>query len=99
MIKITTNKTKKLPDLIDPCKMLNTPHGTVFQQYVSGKPVQDFYISCGASEPSVVHIWDDSDDKTQRLSTDDLKSLRGLADHVKVAISDVIVEISINIGK
>ena len=97
MIKITVNKSKTKPlDLIDPCKMINTPYGTIFQQYVSDKPVNDFYISCGHAEPSVIHVWYDEEDKNYKLSTDTFKSLKGLASHVKVLEVDATIELIIN---
>ena len=95
MIKITINNTKEDLDFIDPCSMLNSEYGTIFQQWFNGKPMQDFYMSCGYAEKSMVHIWHCSENKCFKLSTDDLKSLKGLAKTVKVVKIDATVEINL----
>lgn len=89
-IKIKQKNTKKL-DLLSPKDMLNTPYGTVFQQY-NNEPQNQFYISCGQSEPSVICIWYESGE--YKLSTDNLKGLLEFYKHIKVKKVD---NVSINI--
>lgn len=97
MIKININNTKSGPKLIDPCEMINSAYGTIFQQYFNGIQSNDFYISCGLCEKNIIHIWYSEEDKKYQLSTDDLKSLKGLVDRVKVCAIDATIELNINI--
>lgn len=95
MIKIKVGRDLPNEELIDPTDMINSPDGTIFQQYTNGKPTKDYYVSCGPAEKSVIHIWHDDDTRQHRLSTDDKKSLKELLDHVKVKVIDATLEINL----
>lgn len=97
MIKIKVNDNTEDELLVDPIAMINTEHGTLFQQYFNGKPCKDYYISCGHSELCVIHMWYSDEDGEYRLSTDDMKSLQGLVDAVKVKEINGLIEIKLSI--
>lgn len=85
-MNITVKNISNNVKLIDPVRMLDNiwPAGTVFQQYVSGSPTKDYYITCGHHEDSVITIWYCDEDFRHKLSTDNIKSLSELLSHVKV---------------
>lgn len=91
-IKIKERSTSKF---LDPCDMLGTPYGTVFQQYFKGHPEDTYYVSCGNGEKSVLTIWFDDESELFKLSTDDRESLSELVDSVRVAIVDADVKIKL----
>jgi len=95
MIKIKVKKSEG--ELIEPVKMLNTPHGTVFQQFFHGKPQKSYYVSCGHLEESVINIWYSKESKEWLLSTDDKESLLGLNLPVMVKKVDVDLRIELNV--
>lgn len=85
-MNITVKNTKKDSALIDPIRMLDNiwPHGIVFQQYVSGNPTKNYYITCGHYEDAVINIWYCDEECKYKLSTDNVKSLTEFLSHVKV---------------
>jgi hypothetical protein len=95
MIKIKVKKSDG--GLISPVDMLNTPHGTVFQQFFDGKAQKNYYVSCGHAEESVINIWYSDESKKWALSTDDKKSLLGLTSPVMVKKIDAELEIELNV--
>lgn len=98
MIKITIqNDTDN--DLIDPCQMIDTEYGTVFQQYFKNKAQNHYYISCGHCEKSVVSLWYNDEEKKHQLSTDDIESLKELVKSVKVKQIDATIEITLAVGE
>lgn len=96
MINIQVKQEVKTMALCHPIEMLDDkwPHGQVFQQYFTGIPQKDFYISCGGYEPSVVHVWL-NDERLYRLSTDNRESLLGLNATVLVAPIEANVSITL----
>mgnify|MGYP003526312992 CR=1 FL=1 len=95
MITIKVNDKKRSNDLIDPCDMIGSPHGTVFQQYLNEKAEECYYISCGHGEKSVVQLWFSIEEDEYCLSTDNAKSLAELYDTVKVREIDATIEINL----
>ena len=95
MIIINVSRDNEVVDLIDPVEMINSPEGTVFQQYFNNKPTNQYYISCGVNEESLVQIWYDDEDGKHRLSTENKKSLKKLYDTVKVKKTDAVIEINL----
>lgn len=97
MIKIKVNNKEIDNDLMNPCEMIGTPHGTIFQQYHDGIMCEEYYVSCGGGENSVIHIWHSDEDNKYRLSTDNVKSLTELYNTVKVKEIDATIEINLTI--
>lgn len=95
MIKINVSKKKQKSPLIEPHEMLNSPHGTVFQQYFHGKPDNTFYVSCGTYEPSLITIWYSDEEQDYMMSTEDLRSLRELNPTVKAKKIKATVSITL----
>ena len=99
MIKIKVNDNTEDESLVDPITMVGTEHGTIFQQYHNGEPCKDYYISCGRSEQSVIHIWYNEENGEYNLSTDNFKSLKSLVDTVKVKEIDATIDINLITGE
>ena len=86
MITITVSHTKERPKFVRPIDCWGAPKGTVYQQYVSGRPVNDYLIGAGSYERPI-SIWysDDSldpDGPSYLISSESKKDLRGFLSHV-----------------
>ncbi len=85
MIKITVSTVDNDTNpLISPSKMLDAPYGTIFQQYISGDPAKECWISCGPCEKSLINFWWDDETNCHKLSTDRKKALKEYTNAVKV---------------
>ena len=81
---------------IKPIEMLHPANANrIFQQYANDEPQEWYYINCGISEPSVIIIWCENEDRKYLLSTGDTKYLKEYNKHVMVV--DVTDEIEIDI--
>jgi len=100
MVKIKiTESDKNTNPLINPCKMFDAPHGTIFQQYIDGEPAKEFWISCGTNEKSLINLWFDDEAGCHKLSTDRKKALREYEYHCKVRLVDGDLKLKLKLEK
>jgi hypothetical protein len=100
MVKIKiTESDKNTNPLINPCKMFDAPHGTIFQQYIDDDPGEDFWISCGLNEKSLINLWFDDEAGCHKLSTDRKRNLREFSKDVKVRRVDGDLKLKLKLEK
>jgi len=89
----------KESELIDLLEMHSYPYGTVFQEYMDGKPVNDYWICCGSCEKRLVNLWFDDESGVYRLSTDRKKDLREFRSGIKAMVIDAEINLTLKIKK
>jgi hypothetical protein len=100
MIKITVSEADKPSEpLMKLSEMLDSPYGTVFQQYIEGNPSKEFWISCGHSEKSLVNFWWDEEGGCHKLSTDSKKTLRLLKESIQAKRVDADLKLKLKVKK
>lgn len=92
MIKVKVEQELVKYDLIEPINMFKYKKGTVFQEYVNGKPDKWFFVNLGLNEDLLV-IWYNDEMCKYELSTDNKKGISGLLSHVKCKVVDMKLEI------
>jgi len=97
MITITKKGTTELTH-IKMSEMLNYPND-IFQEYVSGKPVEWYFINPGIAEENLIIIWYDDEDNEYKLSTDNKKGLKEYGSHVTAVKVTNKINISINMKR
>jgi hypothetical protein len=97
MLKITKKEKKDSEKIhIKMSEMLNYPND-IFQEYVSGKPVEWYFINPGTREKNLIIIWYDDENNEYKLSTDNKKGLKEYSSHVTAVKVTNKINISINI--
>lgn len=100
MIKITVSEADKPSEpLIKLSEMLDSPYGTVFQEYIDGEPAQEFWISCGHAEKSLINFWWDEEAGCHKLSTDSKKTFIGFSTSVQVKRVDADLKLKLKVKK
>lgn len=96
MIEIEVLGRSKKVKLIEPILCFGAEHGEVYQQYVHGKPTNEYLVGAGYCERPI-SIWYDDESKKFRLSSESKKDLKAFLSHVKYAKIDANVYVTLEV--